>query len=112
MLFLHISSLHASSEGLSLYGAAMDKSIYTEQYSIFLKLLRETRENAGITQGELAVQLKDIQSFISRCENGQRRIDIVELKLWCDAIGVSLSEFSRHFEWKCAAHAELTKKQR
>jgi transcriptional regulator with XRE-family HTH domain len=71
----------------------MEKSIHTAQYVNFLKLFRETRIRAGITQIELAERVGQAQSFISKCERGERRIDIIELRTFCEALGTSLQQF-------------------
>lgn len=72
----------------------MDKSIYTREYAIFLQLLRRTRETRGITQNELAEALSTTQTFISKAERGERRLDVVELRLWCQALSVELDQFA------------------
>ncbi len=72
----------------------MEKSIYKNEYKIFLQLLRSVRDKAGITQEELAVKLNTTQSFISKCERGERRIDIVEAYSFCKALGHDFSKFS------------------
>jgi len=74
----------------------MEKSIYSEDYLLCLEKLREARRTAGLTQDEVANRLGKhaTQSFVSKCERGERRIDIVELRAFCRAIGVSFSQFS------------------
>lgn len=57
----------------------MEKTINSAEYGRFLNLLRQLRKQAGLTQEELARRLSSTQSFISKCESGERRIDIVEL---------------------------------
>lgn len=54
-------------------------SIYSREYKEFLKKLRKAREEAGLTQEEVARMIKHPQSFVSKCESGERRVDIVEL---------------------------------
>lgn len=54
---------------------------YQEAYNLLAKRLREAREAAGFTQAEVANVLGKPQSFISKCETGERRLDIVELKV-------------------------------
>lgn len=76
----------------------MDKTIYSAKYVRFLYLLRQLREQAGLTQVELAQRLDTTQSFISKCERGDRRIDIVELRAFCTAMGTSLMQFVETFE--------------
>lgn len=71
----------------------MDKSLSYHDYTRFLSLLREVRLAAGLTQHDLADKLDQTQSFISKCERGERRIDIIELRAFCKALDISLSEF-------------------
>lgn len=76
----------------------MPKSIYSSQYRTFLSLLRQTREEAGVTQVDLARKLRITQSAVSKCERGERRLDIIELRRWCRVIGCSLPEFVTELE--------------
>lgn len=76
----------------------MEKSIYSAEYERFLTLLRKTRVESGLTQEDIATKLNATQSFVSKCERGERRLDIVELKAWCSALDVSLSAFVERFE--------------
>jgi len=52
---------------------------YREQYDAFLKKLRQARLDAGLTQEEVARRLGKPQSFVSKCESGERRVDVIEL---------------------------------
>lgn len=54
------------------------KSIYSQSYRMLLSRITQARKDAGITQAELAEQLGRPQSFISKIESGERRIDVVE----------------------------------
>ena len=76
----------------------MEKSIYSKEYSLFLEQLRNAREEKGLTQSEVAERLGQTQSFVSKVERGERRIDIVELRAFCSAINVSLTTFIDHIE--------------
>lgn len=76
----------------------MQKSISSQAYAQFLKRLRETREAAGLTQADLAGRLRQSQSFVSKCERGERRIDVVELRDFCVAMGITLEKFVKSFE--------------
>lgn len=76
----------------------MDKSTNTQAYEAFLALLRELRESKNLFQSDLAESIDEHQSFVSKCENGERRLDIIELKAWCDALGVSLVDFTKTLE--------------
>lgn len=71
----------------------MEKSIFSENYTLFLKRLREARQHAGLTQEQLAHRLGHNQSFVSKCERGERRIDVIELHYFCHAMGVSFADF-------------------
>ena len=57
----------------------MGGSVYSEKYKAFLKRLKAARLDAGLTQTEVAQQLNLPQSYISKCESGERRVDVVEL---------------------------------
>jgi transcriptional regulator with XRE-family HTH domain len=56
-----------------------EKSIYSTEYEIVTKRLRDARESLGLTQSEVSAKLQKPQSYISKIERGERRIDIVEL---------------------------------
>ncbi len=47
---------------------------------LFLRRLREARQAAGLTQVEVATKLRRPQSYVSKCESGERRVDVVELQ--------------------------------
>lgn len=76
----------------------MEKSIHSSEYERFLALLRKTRVQSGLTQEDIASKLNATQSFVSKCERGERRLDLVELAAWCAALNVSLSLFVERFE--------------
>jgi transcriptional regulator with XRE-family HTH domain len=61
------------------------------------KLLVEVRKGAGLTQAELAHRLKRPQSFVSKYERGERRLDIVEFRDVADALGIDPIRFLRRF---------------
>lgn len=56
----------------------MTKSRFTESYSLFLKLLILARKKAGFSQTQLANKLGKTQSYVSKCEIGERRLDLIE----------------------------------
>ena len=62
------------------------------------KMLREMRLAAGLKQSELAERIGADQSFVSRYERGERRLDLVELSAICDACGVRVAAFVESFE--------------
>jgi transcriptional regulator with XRE-family HTH domain len=76
----------------------MEKSIYTREYATFLRLLKQAREDAGVTQVGLAAALKRSQSFVSKVERGETRLDIVQLRTVLAALGMPLPEFASQLE--------------
>ena len=76
----------------------MQKSIYTDQQEHFLALLRQVRHEAGLTQAQLAERLGTMQSRITDYERGVRRLDLLELRQVCEAVGITLPEFVHRFE--------------
>lgn len=68
------------------------KSIYTDDYINIISILRAIRIKKNITQAEMAKRLNTTQSFISKVENRERRLDVIELLSWIDALGVSVSD--------------------
>ena len=81
----------------------MEKSIYSREYSLFLEQLRKAREEKGLTQTELAERLGQTQSFVSKVERGERRIDVIELMAYCGAIRISFIDFAERVELVLAA---------
>lgn len=77
---------------------SMAKGKHRNEYEIFCKLLHDLRVDAGIVQTALAKKLGKPQQFVSRYESGERRIDVVELRVICRALGMSLAEFSKKLE--------------
>lgn len=65
----------------------MGRSVHTQAYKALLQTLIEAREAAGLTQVELAARLGATQSFISKCERGERRLDVVEFVEFVTAMG-------------------------
>lgn len=76
----------------------MEKSLFSRNYRLFLKELRKARRDAGLTQQEVATRLGTTQSFVSKCERGERRVDIVEARAFCKALHVSFTEFVVRFD--------------
>src|SRR5208337_1235191 len=61
-------------------------------------LLRQVRDEAGLKQVDLARKLNQSQSFVSKYESGERRLDLLELRDICTAVGIPLTEFVRRFD--------------
>jgi len=74
------------------------KSIHDFGYGIMISKLREIREGKGIKQSELAILIGVDQTFISKIENRERRLDLIELRKICEALELSLIDFIKDFE--------------
>lgn len=84
----------------AVYGVG--KSIYTSEYKRLTGLIRSAREKSGITQSELAKALGKQQSYVSKYEAGERRLDLVELAEICEALRISLVTLVTKFQAKRA----------
>lgn len=73
----------------------MAKSVFTDAYRALLDGLAKARGVAGLTQSELASRLGTPQSFVSKYERGERRLDVVEFVAVARAIGVDPCELLR-----------------
>lgn len=76
----------------------MDEHKLTPYHERLQALLRSIRHDAGLRQSDLAERLGKPQSFVSKYESGERRLDLVEVRQVCLAVGISLEEFVRRFE--------------
>lgn len=65
-------------------------SIHTPQYVELVARLRTAREHRGLSQAEVARRLGRPQSFISKIETCERRIDLLETLALCEALGIGL----------------------
>ena len=66
----------------------MAKSLHPSEYEAFRKLLLTAREEAGLTQLEVATRLSKPQSFVAKYEGGERRLDVIEFMEICEALKV------------------------
>lgn len=67
----------------------MTSSLFADRYGALVGLLVEARRDAGVTQTELARRMGKLQSFVSKVERRERRIDPVEFYDWARALGVA-----------------------
>lgn len=59
--------------------SSLKQTNYIRKYKAFRQRLRQAREEAGLKQAEVARILGKPQSFVSKCESGERRVDFIEL---------------------------------
>ena len=76
----------------------MSKSIFTTEYAVLRDLLRELRTEKGLTQVQLSETLGMPQSFVSKYETGERRLDVIELREVCQSLGTTLAAFAKKLE--------------
>lgn len=76
----------------------MRKSVHQSEQERLERLLRVVRQEAGLTQQDLADRLAKPQSFVSKIESGERRLDLLELREVCEALGTTLIAFVRRYE--------------
>jgi transcriptional regulator with XRE-family HTH domain len=76
----------------------MKKEIYIAQRGRLVSLLREMRIEAGMTQIDLAAHIEKDQGYVSRYESGQKKLDVLEVREICQAIGITLEEFVKRLE--------------
>lgn len=70
----------------------MEKTLVSTRHKALISMLVKAREEAGLTQNELAARLGEYQSFVARLESGQRRVDVVEFLALSEAIGFDPKE--------------------
>lgn len=60
-------------------------------------LLRQVRLDANLTQLQLAEKIGQTQSYVSKYENGEQRLDLIEMETVCKAVGISLTDFVERY---------------
>ena len=71
----------------------MKTKSYIREYQAFRKRLRQARNEAGLNQAEVARRLSRPQSFVSKAESGERRVDFVELQHFARIYKKAISYF-------------------
>lgn len=84
----------------------VEKSLYTIQQQRLQILLRQIRLDAGLRQADLALRIGEPQSFVSKYEIGERRLDILEIRAICEAVGITLQEFAQRLDHVLADERE------
>jgi transcriptional regulator with XRE-family HTH domain len=70
-------------------------NIHSKEYKHFLQKLRQARQSVNLTQQEVAKRLGKHQSYVSKCESGERRVDVVELSCFAALYNRKISDFVR-----------------
>ena len=84
----------------------MSKTSRSKEYQLFLVQLRAAREGADLTQVQLADALSQPQSYISKVERGERRLDVIELRHWIRALGGETVAFVQELEGLLERHSD------
>jgi DNA-binding XRE family transcriptional regulator len=79
------------------YHCAVAKTRSTKADAIFRKLLKELRIERDYTQAQVASRLGEPQSYVSKYETGERRLDFVETALVCEALGIGIEVFAAEY---------------
>jgi transcriptional regulator with XRE-family HTH domain len=69
-----------------------------EARQILSEVLRQIRIDAGLTQSDLAARIGRQQSYVSKYESAERRLDLVELELICEALAISTEKVLRRLK--------------
>lgn len=85
------------------------KSLFSEPYAEIIRRLIERRKELGMTQTDLAEAYGEDQSFISRIERLQRRLDVYEYTVFCRILQIDPGEILRPV-WEVASPAQKDKK--
>ena len=80
-----------------LQDGQVSKSVFSAEYQIFRELLRDLRVRKGVTQAQLSTALGMAQSFVSKYEMGERRLDFIEVDHICAELGIGLEEFAKSY---------------
>ena len=86
----------------------MDKELYSKRWKLFREVLRIERKHHRVSQKKLAKMLGLEQSYISKTEIGDRRLDIIELLEYCDAMGLTLTDFVFRMEGRLFAEGLIS----
>lgn len=86
----------------------MNKELYNKRWKCFRDVLKKERKYQKISQKVLAKKLCVEQSYISKTEIGDRRIDVIELLELCDMMGLSLTDFVFRMEGRLLAEGLLS----
>jgi len=73
----------------------MAKAQHAQRYRNLPPLLRKLRQEAGLTQRQLAAKLRTSHVFVHKSEIGERRVDVTEFMDWCLACSVEPEEVLR-----------------
>jgi len=68
----------------------MEKTLYSKEHKAVVERLKKARVKSGMSQEEASIKLGRSQSYVSKIEAGQRRIDVVQLKKFAKIYSVKI----------------------
>ncbi|OGH84521.1 MAG: hypothetical protein A2261_02745 [Candidatus Magasanikbacteria bacterium RIFOXYA2_FULL_44_8] len=71
----------------------MPKTIRTSEYRQIVERLKQARLDVGLTQKQVSEKIKKPQSYVSKVEAGEQRVDVIELKVFSDLYKKGLNYF-------------------
>lgn len=81
----------------------MRKSIYDDENTLLVAMLKEARVKAELSQHALAERLDHYRTFVSKYEARERRLDIAEIRKICLALEIKFIDFMTYYDKECAA---------
>ena len=76
----------------------MVQSVFTPRYQALRRLLVDARKKQGLSQAALAESLGRAQTYVSKYERGERRLDLVEFLAVTDALGLDAVKLVRQIQ--------------
>jgi transcriptional regulator with XRE-family HTH domain len=76
----------------------MPSQLHSHHYQIFRSMLVAAREEAGLTQVNIAERLGKPQSFVSKYERGERRLDFTEFVELADLLEIDIADFVNRYQ--------------
>jgi transcriptional regulator with XRE-family HTH domain len=83
----------------------MAKILYSRHNEVFLAMLRGLRMSRRLRQADLADRLGRGQGLVSKVERGERRLDVIELRDWLDALDTDFTGFVSRLDAQLRVHA-------
>lgn len=73
----------------------MSNNLWEESHQTLRGVLKQIRLDAGLTQAQLANELQKPQSFVSKYESGERRLDYLEVREVCIQCNTTIPQFEK-----------------
>ena len=83
---------------MGLFSGPMSVSVHTPRYRKLCQLLTQARKDRGVSQAALAERLRRPQTFVSKYERGERRLDLIELLDVADTLRIDAHDIVRQVQ--------------